>query len=165
MQIIRPNFSSLVPTQGLSQSVTPAASLLKLGVTFDENFNFKQHISNTCRCYFYHIRDHRYIRRYISLSWATALISLDYCNPLHCNSANKDIAILPRAHNCLARVVTRSPRFSRSVLLLKSLHWMPVHYYFPDLCSNLSSPLVNTTSTSEFSARPSMTFQTATINQ
>ena len=30
--------------------------------------------------------------------------------------------------NCLVRVLTRSHRFSRSVLLLKSLHWLPVHY-------------------------------------
>ena len=30
--------------------------------------------------------------------------------------------------NCLARVVTRSPRFSHSVPLLKSLHWLPVRY-------------------------------------
>ena len=29
---------------------------------------------------------------------------------------------------CLTRVVTRSPRFPRSVPLLKSLHWIPVHY-------------------------------------
>ena len=58
---IRQKFSSLVPqrsgTQGaklnglfpthiLSQSITPAASVLNVGVTFDKNFNFKQHIEN-----------------------------------------------------------------------------------------------------------------------
>ena len=53
---------------------------------------------------------------------------LDYCNSLLYNTANKDIAKLQRVQNCLARVVTRSPRFSRSVPLLKSLHWLPVHY-------------------------------------
>ena len=133
---IRLNFSSLVPqrsgqnsmaffpTHILSQSITPAASVLNLGVTFDENFNFKQHISKTCRCCFYHIRDLRRIRRFLSLSVAktiaTALVSsiLDYCNYLY-NTANKDIAKLQRVQNCLARVVTRSPRFSRSVRLLK----------------------------------------------
>ena len=107
---------------------------LNLGVTFDENFNFKKHISKTCRCCFYHIRDLRRIRRFLSLSVAktivTALVSsrLDYCNSLLYNTANKDIAKLQRVQNCLARVVTRSPRFSRSVPLLKSLHWLPVHY-------------------------------------
>ena len=61
---------------------------------------------------------------------ATALVSsrLDYCNSLLYNTANKDIARLQRVQNCLARVVTRSPRFSSSVPLLKSLHWLPVHY-------------------------------------
>ena len=61
---------------------------------------------------------------------ATALVSsrLDYCNSFLYNTANKDIARLQRVQNCLARVVTRSPRFSSSVPLLKSLHWLPVNY-------------------------------------
>ena len=109
-------------------------SVSNLGVNFDESFNFKQHISKTCRCCFYHIRDLRRIRRFLSLSVAktiaTALISsrLDYCNSLLYNTANKDIARLQRVQNCLARVVTRSPRFPSSVPLLKSLQWLPVHY-------------------------------------
>ncbi|KAK2192605.1 hypothetical protein NP493_26g06024 [Ridgeia piscesae] len=104
---------------------------LNLGVTFDEHF--KQHISKTCRCCFYHIHDLRHIRRFISLSVAktiaTALVSsrLDYCNSLIYNTANKHIAKLQRVQNCIARVVMRS-RFSCSVLFLKALHWLPVHY-------------------------------------
>ena len=43
------------PTHILSQSITPAASVLNLGVTFDENFTFKQHISKTWRCCFFTI--------------------------------------------------------------------------------------------------------------
>ena len=83
---------------------------------------------------FYHIPDLRRIRRFISLSVAktiaTALVSsrLDYCNSLLYNTANKDIAKLQRVQIFLARVVTRSPRFSRSLPLLKSLHWFPGHY-------------------------------------
>ena len=61
---------------------------------------------------------------------ATALVSSrrDYCNSLLRNIASRDIAKLQRVQNCLARVVTRYPRFSRSVPLLKSLHWLPVRY-------------------------------------
>ena len=61
---------------------------------------------------------------------ATALVSsrLGYCNSLLNNIPIKDITKLQRVQNCLARVVTRSPRFSRSVPLLKSLHWLPVRY-------------------------------------
>ena len=130
----RAKLDGFFPSHILSQIITPAASVLNLGVTFDENFNFKQHISKTCRCCFYHIRDLRRIRLFLSLSvaktFATALVSsiLDYCNSLLHNTANKDIAKLQRVQNCLARVVTRSSRFSRSVPLLKSLHLLPVHY-------------------------------------
>ena len=122
------------PTCILSQNITPAVSAKNFGVTFDKNFNFRQHISQTCRCFFYHIRDIRRIRRYISLSVAktiaTALVSsrLDYCNSLLHNIAIKDITKLQRVQNCLARVITRYPRFSRLVPLLKSLHWLPVRY-------------------------------------
>ena len=56
------------PTHILNQSVTPAPSVSNLGVNFDESFNFKQHMSKTCRCCFYHIRDLRRIRRLLSLS-------------------------------------------------------------------------------------------------
>jgi hypothetical protein len=110
---IRPNFSSLVPQRSvqnsmafsrhiLSQRITPAAPVLNLGVTFDENFNFKQHISKTCRCCFYHIRNLRRIRRLISRfvakTIATALVTStrDYGYSLLYNTANKDIAKLQR---------------------------------------------------------------------
>ena len=122
----RAKLDGFLPTHILNQSVTPAPSVSNLGVNFDESFNFKQHISKICRCCFYHIRDLRRIRRFLSLSVAktiaTALVSsrLDYCNSLLYNTANKDIARLQRVQNCLARVVTRSPRFSSSVPLLKS---------------------------------------------
>ena len=40
----------------------------------------------------------------------------------------KDIARLQRVQNCLARVVTKAPRFSRSVPILKRLHWLPFKF-------------------------------------
>ena len=42
----------------------------------------------------------------------------------------KDIAKLQRVQNCLARVETKAPRFSRSVPILKRLHWLPVKFRF-----------------------------------
>ena len=40
----------------------------------------------------------------------------------------RDLARLQRFQNCLARVVTKAPRFSRSVPILKGLHWLPVKF-------------------------------------
>ena len=39
---------------------------------------------------------------------------------------SKDLTRLQRIQNCLARVVAKAPRFSRSMPLLKSLHWLPI---------------------------------------
>jgi len=96
----------------------------------ENNKNFC--VSVTCRSCFYHIRDLRPIRHYISLlvdkTIARALITgrLDYCNSLLYNIASKDILKLQRVQNCLVRVVTRSARCFHSVSLLKSPHWLPV---------------------------------------
>ena len=47
---------------------------------------------------------------------ATALLRrrLDYCNSIYHTIPLKDMLKLQRVKNCLARVVTRSPRFSHS---------------------------------------------------
>ena len=59
-----------------------------------------------------------------------ALVSskVDYCNSLFHNMPEKDIARLQRVQNCLARVVAKAPQFSRSVPILKRLHWRPVKF-------------------------------------
>ena len=40
----------------------------------------------------------------------------------------KDIARLQRVQNCLAKVLTKPPRFSRSAPILKRLHWLAVKF-------------------------------------
>ena len=52
---------------------------------------------------------------------------LDYCNSLLHEIPAKDLQKLQHVQNCLARVVTRAPRFSRSIPLLK-LHWLPIKF-------------------------------------
>ena len=42
--------------------------------------------------------------------------------------ADIDITRLQRIHNQLARLVTKSPPFTRSIPLLRSLHWLPVRF-------------------------------------
>ena len=102
-----------------------------MGVLLDSSLNFRKQIAQTC---FYHIRDLCRIRKSLSLDRAeqiaVALVSskLDYCNSLFHNMPEKDIARLQRVQNCLARVVTNAPRYSRSVPILKRLHWLPVKF-------------------------------------
>ena len=61
---------------------------------------------------------------------ANALVSsrLDYCNSVLSGIAVTDLPKLQRVLNHLAHVVTKSPPFTHSVPLLRSLHWLPVKY-------------------------------------
>ena len=76
----------------------------------------------------------RRIRRHLDLDsaklLATALVSsrLDYCNALVYGIADIDLTRLQRVQNQLARLVTKSPPFTRSIPLLCSLHWLPVRF-------------------------------------
>ena len=106
----------------------PAKSARNLGVIFDKNCNFRSHISAICSSCIYHIRDLRRIRRHLDLDsaklLANALMSshLDYCNSLLSGIAETDLTKLQRVLNWLARVVTKSPPFTRSVPLPRSHH-------------------------------------------
>ena len=87
-------------------------------------------ISRAC---YYHIRDMRRIRRFLTPSAKTIETSLigsklDYCNSVLFNVTEKEIYKLQGVQNCLASVVTKSPLFCHITPLLKSLHWLPVRY-------------------------------------
>ena len=91
-------------------------------------------MTQTCKICFYHIRDFRRIREYLSpeatKSVACALVTshLDYCKSLLYNLPDRDIERLQRVQNCLARVIYKAFRFSRSKPLFNFLHWLPVKY-------------------------------------
>ena len=120
----------MFPIELLGVKTKPAKSARNLSVIFDENFTFRSHISVVCDSCFYHMRDLWRIRRHLDLDsaklLATALVSthLDYCNSLSYGIADIDCTRLRRAQNQLARLVTKSPPFTRSIPLLRSLHWL-----------------------------------------
>jgi len=129
------------PTKFLSQSITPSDTVRNLGITFDSDFNFRKHISPTCRS----CRPSPYWR-YISLSIANTIAMtlitsrLDYCISLLYIIASKDILKLQSVQNCLATIVTllstgslfNLASFSNSALLpIKALHLENLHIYFP----------------------------------
>ena len=111
-----------------------AKSARNVGVIFDNNFTFCSHFSVVCNSCFYHMRDLRRIRRQFDLDsaklLATALVSsrLDYCNSLLYGIADIDLTRLQHVQNQLASLVTKPPPFTRSIPLLRSLHWLPVRF-------------------------------------
>ena len=58
------------PVNLLGSDTFPSDTVRNLGVVFDSNFNFRQHISQVCKSCFYHLRDLRRIQRHISISTA-----------------------------------------------------------------------------------------------
>ena len=101
--------------------------------TIHEVLSIESHWNSLGSC-IYHIRDLRRIRHHLDLEsaklLANALVSncLDYCNSVLSGIADTDLTKLQHILNHLARVVTKSPPFTRSVPLLRSLHWLPVKY-------------------------------------
>ena len=127
-------FKKYFPTKLLDQYVTPTDSARNLGVEFDKDFNFKKHISKVCRSCYCHIRDLRRLRicltAAVTKTIATSLVSskLDYCNSILYKLTHREINKMQSVQNCLARVVTHSPRFCSVTPLIKSLHWLPVQF-------------------------------------
>ena len=63
-----------------------------------------------------------------STALANALVSsrLDYCNSLLHSIPKVHLDKLQRVQSSLARVVTKSTRFTSNKPLLKRLHWLPI---------------------------------------
>ena len=105
-----------------------------LGVTYDSDFSFSQHISSVVRSCFIHVNNFRRIRKYLSqlvaISLANALVSsrLDYCNSLLYSVTQKELMRLQRVQNTICRIITRLPRQASITGALKSLHWLPGNY-------------------------------------
>ena len=130
----RSKYLSMFPIELFGVEIYPEKSARNLGVIFDKNFNFRSHISAICSSCIYHIRDLRRIRRNPDLESAKLVANapvssrFDYCNSLLSGIAKTDLTKLQRVLNRLARVVTKSPPFTRSVPLLHSLHLLPIKY-------------------------------------
>ena len=126
----REKFINLFSLAVLDNEMNPANSARNLGVFFDSGLNFCQHISQVSSSCFYHIRDLKRIRKSLPLALAkqiaVALVTskLDYCNSILHEIPANDLHKLQRVQNCLSRVVTKAPCFSRSIPVLKLLHWL-----------------------------------------
>ena len=112
-------------TKLLGSDIFTQDTVHNIGVVFERDFNFRQHISQVCKSFFYHrlspSNSASLIYIYTAKTISMALIGsrLDYCNSLQNDIGKIDLAKLQRVQNCLARVVLGAPRFSPPLPLLR----------------------------------------------
>jgi exonuclease III len=124
-----------LPTIHLPNDVilSPVHSARNLGVIFDSNLTFSDHISAVSKSCLYHIRDLRRIRNTIDRTTACTIAcslvhsKLDYCNSLLLNLPSTQTKRLQLVINSAARAVTKSPKFHHITPILKSLHWLNIN--------------------------------------
>ena len=113
-------------------TIQPVSSARNLGIIFDSNLSFSDHISYISKSGFSHIRDLRRIRNTLdhktACTIATSLIhsKLDYCNSLYLNISSQQLNRLQLVLNSAARAVTKTPKFHHITPHLKSLNWLKI---------------------------------------
>ncbi len=103
-----------------------------LGVIFDADMNMNSQISSVCRAGYFHIRNIRLVRKYLTKAatkaavHATVTSRLDSCNALLADTSLTNIQCLQVVQNTAARVVCQSLKYDHATPLLKDLHWLPI---------------------------------------
>jgi len=106
----RTNSVSSIDVAG--HNVPISKSLKLLGVTLDAHLTFNEHVNNTCRAAYYHLRALRHIRSSLTdemaqtVACAVVHSRLDYCNSLYVWMSDTNFAKLQQVQNSLARIVT-----------------------------------------------------------
>ena len=112
----------------------PVDSVRNLGVWFDAEFSFSEHVKRTCKPCFLQMCDLRRIRQYltpeVAVLAASALVTsrLDYCNSLFRGLSCFNQHKLQSIQNTLDQIVTNHRKYAHVTPILKQLHWLPVKY-------------------------------------
>ena len=123
-----------LPVRIFGNFMHPAVVVNNLGVWFDANFSFADHVRNFCKTCFIQIRDLRRVRKHLTdeaaILAANALVTsrLDYCNSLLRSLSSLNMHKLQCIQNTLARIVAKCNKYTRASLILKRLHWLPVEF-------------------------------------
>ena len=116
-----------------AQIINRTEDARNLGVIFDSNLSYRQHISNVCRSSFLNIRTVSRIRNLLDIETTKMLVCslvtsrLDYCNSLLFGLPDCTINKLQLVQNSIARLVVPGTRkFDHISPILKELHWLPI---------------------------------------
>ncbi len=115
-----------------SSTITPSSSVRNVGVIFDDQLTFKDHIAKTARSCQFALHNIRNIRPFLTqhevqlLVQALVIYRLDYCNALLAELPSCTIKPLQMNQNAAARPVYSEPKMAHVTPLFISLHWLLV---------------------------------------
>ncbi len=115
-----------------SSTITPSASVRNLGVIFDDQLIFKEHIAKNARSCRFALHNIRKIRPFLTehdaqlLVQALVISRLDYCNAILAGLPSNTIKPLQMIQNAVARLVFNEPKRTHVTFLFVSLHWLQV---------------------------------------
>ena len=127
---LAPNF----PVPLLQNNISRSVEVKNLGVIFESNNSFDNHVAKVCRACYYHRHDLRRIRKFLSIKTAillaNAMVSsrLDYCISLLYGVSKSNIANLQRVQYALCHIIFRLDKMSHVTPFLKKLHWLPIQH-------------------------------------
>ena len=116
----------------LGESITCAQIVKCLGVLFDSNLTFKQHINAKVKTAMYNIKRIRSVRDVINREACEILVNglvlshLDYCNSVLVGLPLSTIHSLQRVQNIAAKLILGKRKYDSSTQCLKELHWLPI---------------------------------------
>ncbi len=103
-----------------------------IGVIFDDQLTFKEHIAKTARSCRFALHNIRKIRPFLTEQAAQLLVQalviswLDYCNALLAGLPSSTIKPLQMIQNAAARLVFNEPKRAHVTPLSISLRWLPL---------------------------------------
>jgi len=118
----------------LGEIINPSAKATDLGVVLDHHLSMNDHVKNLCEKAYYQLYLIRRVRPFITEEAARQFVQtnvtsyLDYCNALLAGCPAVLVNRLQRVQNCAARVIKCADRNTRSLPLLKALHWLPIKF-------------------------------------
>ncbi len=120
--------ASIQPNLGnLNSFISP--HVRNLCVLFDNYLKFDKQISAVVGSSFFHLRSLSKIKPFLSKSSLEVAIHAFITSRLdYCNSSKSQISRLQVVQNSAARFLKGCKKFDHASPLLRSLHWLPVHY-------------------------------------
>jgi len=107
--------------------------LILLGIPLDIPLSFHKHVSLVSPSCYFHIKAPRHIRPCLDTQTAATIAHylansrLDYANSILYSAPDFFILKFQWIQNTLARIILQSDTHTSAGLLLKQLHWLPVH--------------------------------------